>query len=195
MIETPPTFACNDAIAAHLRLLRDSYQRVTGHPLVNASWTDLDDEALCAAFWNADAVIASHGVEDDPVLNYGNRRALELWEADWPAFTSMPSRLTAEPIRREERAVRSVRPPMVRAKDCPRCGAAERVYYRTGIGFWGSWLVLHLLRWVRIGRMVCLACGFCEEWLSPYGVEVLRRRHGLPSRRLAEELGSEPPAR
>lgn len=104
MIETPPSFACNDTIAAHLRLLRDSYQRVTGHPLVDASWADLDGKALCAAFWNADAVIASHGVQDDPVLNYGNRRALELWEADWPAFTSMPSRLTAEPIRREERS-------------------------------------------------------------------------------------------
>lgn len=38
------------------------------------------------------------------MLNYGNRRALELWEADWPTFTSMPSRLTAEPIRREGRA-------------------------------------------------------------------------------------------
>ena len=104
MIETPPTFASNDAIATQLRLLRNSYQRVTGHPLLDESWTDLDGEALCAAFWNADAVIASHGVEDDPVLNYGNRRALELWEADWAAFTSMPSRLTAEPIRREERA-------------------------------------------------------------------------------------------
>lgn len=104
MIETPPSFACNAAIAAHCRLLRDSHLRVTGRPLDGRDWANLDDDELCAAFWNADAVIASHGIEDDPVLNYGNRKALELWEADWPAFTSMPSRLTAEPIRREERA-------------------------------------------------------------------------------------------
>ena len=103
MIETPP-FACNDAIAAHCRLLRDSHLRVTGQPLGDPGWARLDDDELCAAFWNADVVIASHGVEDDPVLHYGNRKALELWEAAWPAFPSMPSRLTAEPIRREERA-------------------------------------------------------------------------------------------
>ena len=77
---------------------------MTGLPLGDPGWAELDGDALCAAFWNANVVIASHGTEDDPVLNYGNRQALELWEADWPAFTSMPSRLTAEPVRREERA-------------------------------------------------------------------------------------------
>lgn len=105
MIETsPPPFACNDTIATHCRLLRDSHLRVTGQPLGDARWAELDGDELCAAFWHAELVIASHGVEDDPVLNYGNCRALELWEADWPAFTAMPSRLTAEPVRREERA-------------------------------------------------------------------------------------------
>ena len=104
MIELPPHFACNDAIAAHCRLLRESYLRVTGLPLGDPGWAELEGDALCGAFWNANVVIASHGTEDDPVLNYGNRQALELWEADWPAFTSMPSRLTAEPVRREERA-------------------------------------------------------------------------------------------
>jgi len=103
MIETPP-FACNEAIAAHCRLLWESHLRATGHALVDPCWADLEGDALCSAFWNAAVVIASHGTEDDPVLNYGNRRALELWEADWPAFTSMPSRLTAEPMLREERA-------------------------------------------------------------------------------------------
>ena len=104
MIETPPSFACNDAIAAHCRLLCDSHLRVVGQALGEPNWADLDGDELCKRVWNADVVIASHGVEDDPVLNYGNRKALELWEADWPAFTSMPSRLTAEAIRREERA-------------------------------------------------------------------------------------------
>jgi hypothetical protein len=101
--ETPP-FANSEAIVVHCRLLRDSYLRVTNQPLGDASWATLDGDALCAAFWNSEAVIASHGTEDDPVFNYGNRRTLELWETDWPAFTAMPSRLTAESIRREERA-------------------------------------------------------------------------------------------
>ena len=49
-------------------------------------------------------VIVSHGTEADPVLNYGNRAALDLWEMTWEQLTSTPSRLTAEPMNREERA-------------------------------------------------------------------------------------------
>ena len=49
-------------------------------------------------------VVASHGLQNDPILNYGNQTALELWEMDWDQFTQTPSRLTAEPINQEERA-------------------------------------------------------------------------------------------
>ena len=46
----------------------------------------------------------SHGTEADPVLNYGNRAALALWEMPWEELTRTPSRLTAEAPNREERA-------------------------------------------------------------------------------------------
>lgn len=49
-------------------------------------------------------VVASHRLEDDPILNYGNQTALDLWEMDWEQFTQTPSRLTAEPVNQEERA-------------------------------------------------------------------------------------------
>ena len=49
-------------------------------------------------------VTASHGTEADPVFNYANRAALALFETTWTDFTSMPSRLSAEPVAREERA-------------------------------------------------------------------------------------------
>jgi hypothetical protein len=49
-------------------------------------------------------VVVSHGLQDDPILNYGNRAALTLWEMDWEQFTQTPSRQTAEPFNREERA-------------------------------------------------------------------------------------------
>ena len=45
-----------------------------------------------------------HADSEDPVLNYGNRQALDLWEMDWAEFTATPSRLTAEPVNRGERA-------------------------------------------------------------------------------------------
>ena len=49
-------------------------------------------------------VVVSHGLQDDPILNYGNQAALDLWEMDWDHLTQIPSRLTAEPVNREERA-------------------------------------------------------------------------------------------
>ena len=49
-------------------------------------------------------VVASHGVEAEPILNYGNAQALELWEMNWEEFTNTPSRLTAELVNQAERA-------------------------------------------------------------------------------------------
>jgi len=48
-------------------------------------------------------VVASHGREQDPILNYGNQIALDLWQMNWQDFITTPSRLTAEPINQEER--------------------------------------------------------------------------------------------
>ena len=54
--------------------------------------------------FHAPFVVISHSAEEDPILNYGNETALALWEMPWEIFTRTPSRLTAEPISREERA-------------------------------------------------------------------------------------------
>lgn len=81
-----------------LPLIADSYRRRTGRSLVLAG----DD--LAAALWWAPRVVVAHGVEDDPVFFYGNRRALELFELDFAAFTRLPSRYSAEPLARSERA-------------------------------------------------------------------------------------------
>lgn len=55
------------------------------------------------ALFEAPRVVVSHQTQADPVLCYGNRRALVLWEMDAPTLTSTPSRLTAEPLERAER--------------------------------------------------------------------------------------------
>ena len=54
--------------------------------------------------FEAPFVLVSHGTEADPILNYGNRAALALWEISWAGLTRTPSRLTAEAPNREERA-------------------------------------------------------------------------------------------
>lgn len=84
---------------AHVKLLIDSYKRWTGKELVTPS----PGSSAVDAVFNAPLAILSHGIEADPVLNYGNRLTLQLWEMDWETLTGMPSRLTAEPMEREAR--------------------------------------------------------------------------------------------
>lgn len=84
----------------HARLLLDSFERATGRRLLTY---DPATRTAAQALDDAPFVLLSHGTEADPVLNYGNRLALQLWEMGWETFTSMPSRLTAEPMARKDR--------------------------------------------------------------------------------------------
>jgi hypothetical protein len=54
--------------------------------------------------FEAPFVVVSHGTQDDPILNYGNEVALNLWEMDIETLLQTPSRMTAEPVHRDERA-------------------------------------------------------------------------------------------
>lgn len=83
-----------------VQLLLDSFHRWTGRELIARTGSP-EDQA--AALFAAPFVVVSHGAEEDPMLNYGNRVALDLWELDWESFTKTPSRLTAEPVNRSER--------------------------------------------------------------------------------------------
>ena len=85
-----------------LRLIAESYQRLTGKPLLKVVPDDVKE--LARALWVAPHAIVAHGTEADPVFFYGNRRALELFEMSFAEFTHLPSRLSAEAPAREERA-------------------------------------------------------------------------------------------
>lgn len=63
-----------------------------------------DPETLAYQLFFASFAVLSHGTQADPILNYGNNTALNLWEMGWPDFTQIPSRLTAEPDLREGRS-------------------------------------------------------------------------------------------
>jgi hypothetical protein len=84
----------------HADLLCSSYRRWVGQELIPDKSSRL---TLKEQLFHADVGILSHGTEMDPVLNYGNKAALALWEMDWVAFTSTPSRYTAEPMERSQR--------------------------------------------------------------------------------------------
>jgi hypothetical protein len=97
----PPEPAPSNAfLSDHATLLCTSYRRLTGRDLLVAD----ADRALAEALYQAPFVVLSHGTEDDPIFNYANRSAQRLFEMGWLEITSMPSRLSAEPLSREERS-------------------------------------------------------------------------------------------
>lgn len=81
------------------RLLR-SYRTLTGRDLIVC---DRDSAKIARQLFEAPFFVASHDGGEDPILTYGNRTALELFELSWEAFTRTPSRYTAEEPERGER--------------------------------------------------------------------------------------------
>jgi hypothetical protein len=86
---------------SHVQLLLDSFARLLGRELISRSGS-IEEQA--ERLFHAPFVVVSHGIEADPILNYGNAAALALWEMDFATLTQTPSRLTAEPVHRDERA-------------------------------------------------------------------------------------------
>lgn len=85
----------------HVQLLLDSFARLLGRELIPRDGSPAEQ---AKRLFQAPFVVVSHGTEADPVLNYGNTSALTLWEITWDELTRTPSRLTAEPVHRDERA-------------------------------------------------------------------------------------------
>ena len=83
------------------QLLLDSFRRWLGRDLIERKGSP---EEQAKRLDQAPFVVVSHGMESDPILNYGNKIALDLWELDWGRFIMTPSRLTAEPVNQAERA-------------------------------------------------------------------------------------------
>jgi hypothetical protein len=87
----------NAAQRARISLIAESYRRLLGRPLA-------DEPDNVEALWSAPGAIVAHGTEADPIFFFGNRTALRLFEMPFADFTRLPSRLSAEPLLREDRA-------------------------------------------------------------------------------------------
>jgi hypothetical protein len=94
----------NPSIVAHAQMLSRSLKHWTGRELLPGFPAGGSPDEFAEKLFNAPFVQVSHGIEADPVLNYGNATALQLWEMTWEELTRTPSRLTAEAPNREERA-------------------------------------------------------------------------------------------
>ena len=72
---------------------------VTGKYLLASAST----EALSHALYHSPFCVLSHNTEVDPLFNYANKTAQVLFEMSWDELTSLPSRMSAEPIGQQER--------------------------------------------------------------------------------------------
>ena len=91
----------NDYLEGHVRLLLDSFRQWTRKDLVQQEQSPKEQarELFYAPF-----VVLSHDSGSDPLLNYANEAGLHLFEVTWEELIALPSRLTAEPLHREQRA-------------------------------------------------------------------------------------------
>lgn len=89
-----PVFLLNQS-----HLLVTSYHYWTGLNLLEAS-----DAELVQALQKAPYAVASHNSDVDPLFNYANHRALQLFGMQAEDMLSLPSRYSAEPMLREARA-------------------------------------------------------------------------------------------
>ncbi len=90
----------NFSLTAHIDMLLKSYGKWTGKKIMEFDGTpeECAEEIVYAPF-----AVVSHDTRDDPVFNFGNRTALELFELSPDEFTKIHSRESAEPVSREER--------------------------------------------------------------------------------------------
>jgi len=97
-----PPSRTNRFHATHVSSILRSYHDLTGRHLISPTAAESSIEAA-RTLNEAPFFVASHGLEDDPVLNYGNLCALDLFAMRWDDFTQTPSRYTAEAPNRVER--------------------------------------------------------------------------------------------
>jgi hypothetical protein len=88
------------SVLAQTQLIARNLKHWTGRDLLPGDFAEAE---FAEKVFHAPFVLVSHGIEADPVLNYGNQAALALWEMSWAELTRTPSRLTAEAPNREER--------------------------------------------------------------------------------------------
>ena len=87
------------AIIKYSHLVVESYERICGKSFpLNNLLTSLPE-----ALYTNEYIIVSHGTESDPVFNYANQAAQQLWRLDWETFTRLPSRLSARADKVEKR--------------------------------------------------------------------------------------------
>ena len=83
----------NQFHSIHAGLLVSSFKLLTGEDMIGS---DPAVESISRDIFFAPFAVLSHGTEADPIFNYANQCALDLFEMSWEEFIKLPSRLSAE---------------------------------------------------------------------------------------------------
>ncbi|NOS89007.1 MAG: MEKHLA domain-containing protein [Methylococcaceae bacterium] len=90
----------NNFLLAHVLLLNNSYRYWLSQDLMPPCTSAA---SFAKQLFYAPFALVSHNTALDPVFNYANLKALELFELGWDDFTRLPSRLSAETPNQAER--------------------------------------------------------------------------------------------
>ncbi len=94
----------NGFLSSHVAMMARSCLRLAGLHLLSEYAFELSAAEFAQSVFEAKFALVSHNTNSDPIFNYANRTALNLFEMTWEEFTALPSRLSAEPVHRDERA-------------------------------------------------------------------------------------------
>jgi hypothetical protein len=93
--------ASNNFCQDHVTILLENLTRWTRIDL--AKEYGISDQDFGKGIFEASFCLLSSDLSNDPILNYGNQTALDLWEMSWEELTSTRSRDTAKPDRQSDR--------------------------------------------------------------------------------------------
>ncbi len=84
----------------HLFIVLESYYQLTGRQI------DCNDRqgGFAKAVFNAPFALISHGIEAEPLFNYANKTAMQLFNMTWDEITALASKYSAEHPNREQRS-------------------------------------------------------------------------------------------
>ena len=99
-----PPWLSAEALASAARILA-GHQRAFGRPLLAGLHVDASGRQRGQELFAASTIVLAHDGGADPRLIYANGAALQLWRRSWAEMVGMPSRLTAEPEQRADRAL------------------------------------------------------------------------------------------
>lgn len=88
-------------LARQTHILCASYRHWTGLPLIGAA---PDSAQAIQQLMHAPFAVVSHDTQQDPVFNYANMQAQQLFGMSWEEITQLPSRYSTEEMERTERA-------------------------------------------------------------------------------------------